>query len=129
GRPVIVSTGMSTVGEIDEALTTLRRAGSGDVCLLQCASVYPAPPSVMNLRTIPTMKATFGVPVGLSDHTLGIHIVSAAVALGADIIEKHYTLDRSHPGPDHSFAIEPGELADMIRHVRDVEAALGDGVK
>ncbi len=99
------------------------------MCLLQCASVYPAPPSTLNLAAIPTLQAAFGVPVGLSDHSLGIHLGPAAVALGANLLEKHFTLDRSHPGPDHPFAVEPDELRDLVRHVRDVEAAIGDGQK
>ena len=129
GRPVILSTGMATLGEVEDALEAVREGGSPDVVVLQCASVYPAPPAVMNLRAIPTMKAAFGIPVGLSDHTLGIHVPVAAVALGADVIEKHFTLDRSQSGPDHPFAIEPDELRDMVAQVRDVEAALGDGHK
>lgn len=128
-RPVIMSTGMATMGEIEEALEAAGRGGATELCLLQCASLYPAPAKVMNLKTIGTMKAAFAVPVGLSDHTLGIHVVTAAVALGANLVEKHFTLDRGMPGPDHSFAVEPSELKDMVRHIREVEAALGDGVK
>lgn len=128
-RPVIVSTGMATLGEIDEALTALREGGTAEVCLLQCASLYPSPPRIMNLRAIPAMKSAFGVPVGLSDHTLGTHVAPAAVALGANLVEKHFTLDRSHKGPDHPFAIEPDELVELVAHIRDVEAAMGDGVK
>lgn len=129
GRPLILSTGMATLGEIEEAITAARDAGCPQIALLQCASLYPAPAHVMNLRTIPTMHAAFGVPVGLSDHTSGTHAAVAAVALGACIIEKHYTLDRSMHGPDHPFAAEPQELRDLVAHVRDTEAALGDGVK
>ncbi len=129
GRPVILSTGMATLGEVEDALEAVREGGSDEVVVLQCASVYPAPPRVMNLRAIPTMKAAFGIPVGLSDHSLGIHVPVAAVALGADMLEKHFTLDRSQTGPDHSFAVEPGELRDMVAQVREVEAALGDGRK
>jgi sialic acid synthase SpsE len=129
GRPMIVSTGMCTLGEIDDAVTAARDGGSDAIALLQCASLYPAPASVMNLRSIPAMAAAFGVPVGLSDHTTGIHVAPAAVALGARLLEKHVTLDRSMSGPDHPFAIEPKELADLVAHVRDVEDALGDGVK
>lgn len=127
--PIIFSTGMATLGEIDEAVHAARAEGADQFCLLQCASLYPSPPSIMNLRVIPSLKAAFRVPVGLSDHTTGIHIASSAVALGANLIEKHFTLDRSSPGPDHPFAIEPDELGAMIRHIRDVEEALGDGVK
>jgi sialic acid synthase SpsE len=129
GRPTIVSTGMATMGEIEEALDALRHGGTDDVCLLQCVSLYPAPPERTNLAAIATMKAAFGVPVGLSDHTLGTHVAVAAVALGADLVEKHFTLDRSQPGPDHPFAIEPDELVDLVAHIRDVEAAVGDGRK
>lgn len=128
-RPVIISTGMATLGEIEEAIGACRKGGTDDIALLQCASVYPAPPHIMNLRTVTTLSAAFGVPTGLSDHTLGVHVAPAAVALGAAIIEKHFTLDRTMVGPDHSFAVEPDELAQMIRFIRDVEAALGDGVK
>jgi sialic acid synthase SpsE len=128
-RPMILSTGMATLAEIDEAMEAAREGGAAKLCLLQCASLYPAPPSIANLRAIPSMKAAFGVPVGLSDHTLGIHVPTAAVALGANVIEKHYTLDRSYPGPDHPFAIEPGELRQLVSDIRDVEAALGDGIK
>ncbi len=129
GRPIVFSTGMATLAEIDEALTAARESGASEVALLQCASLYPSPPSIMNLRAMGAMEDAFGVPVGLSDHTEGIHVASAAVALGARIIEKHFTLDRSLPGPDHPFAIEPGELRALVQHVRDVESALGDGVK
>jgi len=128
-RPVILSTGMATLGEVEEALEAAVAGGCDDVAVLQCASVYPAPPRAMNLRAIQTMKAAFGVPVGLSDHTLGIHLPVAAVALGANIVEKHFTLDRAQPGPDHPFAIEPAELRDLVVHIRDAEASLGDGRK
>lgn len=129
GRPLILSTGMASLGEIDEAISAARTGGPVEVTLLQCASLYPSPPHIMNLRTIPAMAAAFGVPVGLSDHTLGTHVASASIGLGAAIIEKHYTLDRTMEGPDHPFAIEPDELGELVRHVRDVEAALGSGVK
>lgn len=129
GRPLILSTGMATLAEIDEAIGAARGAGCDQITLLQCASLYPSPPHIMNLRTIPAMAAAFGVPVGLSDHTEGIHVAAASIGLGAAIIEKHYTLDRTMDGPDHPFAIEPDELAAMVAHVRDVEAALGSAVK
>ena len=127
--PMILSTGMATLGEIEEALAAARDGGASDFVLLQCASLYPAPPHIMNLRSIATMKAAFGVPVGLSDHSTGIHVAVASIAAGANMIEKHYTLDRTHPGPDHPFAIEPDELRALVRQVRDVEAAMGDGLK
>lgn len=129
GRPLVISTGMASLGEIEDAVEAARAEGADDLCLLQCASLYPAPPAIMNLRAIPAMKVAFGVPVGLSDHTLGTHVAPAAVALGANLVEKHFTLDRRHPGPDHSFAVEPAELADLVTRVRDIEAALGDGLK
>ncbi len=129
GRPVILSTGMATNEEIQEAVDAARAGGARDICLLQCASLYPAPPRIMNLRAIPAMKATFGVPVGLSDHTLGSHVATAAVAIGANLVEKHFTLDRAQPGPDHPFAVEPDELVELVRQIRDVESALGDGLK
>jgi sialic acid synthase SpsE len=129
GRPLILSTGMATLGEIEEALEAARAGGARDVCLLQCASLYPAPPEIMNLRAIATMQSAFGVPVGLSDHTLGTHVAAAAVALGANLVEKHFTLDRTRVGPDHPFAVEPGELKELVARIRDVEAALGDGRK
>ncbi len=128
-RPVIVSTGMATLGEIEDALEALREGGANEMCLLQCASLYPAPPHLLNLRTIPAMANAFGVPVGLSDHSAGIHLAPAAVALGASLVEKHFTLDRGQEGPDHPFAIEPDELSRLVTQIRDVESALGDGVK
>ena len=129
GRPLILSTGMASLGEIEDAIVAARAAGASEIALLQCASLYPAPAHVMNLRSIPAMQAAFGVPVGLSDHTLGTHAAVAAVALGACIVEKHFTLDRTMRGPDHPFAAEPEELRALVAHIRDTEAALGDGVK
>lgn len=129
GRPMILSTGLASYEDIADALGACTAAGNGDVILLQCASLYPAPPGRMNLRAMATMRQAFAVPVGLSDHSLGIHVASAAVALGASVVEKHFTLDRRLPGPDHPFAIEPGELRELVRQVREVEAALGDGLK
>lgn len=128
-RPMIISTGMATMSEVDAALAAARRGGATEIALLQCASVYPAPPAAINLRSMATMRAEFGVPVGLSDHSTGIHLASAAVAAGAELIEKHFTLDRTSPGPDHGFAIEPNELASMVRQIREVEEAFGTGEK
>ncbi len=125
GRPVIVSTGMATLEEIDEAVRTIREAGGGEVALLKCTSAYPAPPEEMNLRTIPHLAETFGVPVGLSDHTLGTAVPVAAVALGACIVEKHLTLSREAPGPDRAFSLEPQEFRAMVDAIRTAEAALG----
>ncbi|WP_281745356.1 N-acetylneuraminate synthase family protein [Thermanaerovibrio acidaminovorans] len=129
GKPMIISTGLATLGEIEDAYGAALEAGNPNVAFLQCASTYPAPPSIMNLRSMETIHRAFGTPVGLSDHTTGIHISVAAVAMGAKIIEKHFTLDRTMEGPDHPFAIEPRELCEMVRQIRDVEAALGDGRK
>ena len=129
GRPMIISTGLADYEDIQDALAACREAGNNQVVLLQCASLYPAPPERMNLRAMKTMRRAFGTLVGLSDHTLGIHIAVAAPALGASVIEKHCTLSRSLKGPDHPFAIEPAELRELVKQVREVEAALGDGQK
>lgn len=125
GKPVIMSTGMASLSEIDEAVAVLRQAGCRELALLKCTSAYPAPPEAMNLRTIPHLTEAFGVPAGLSDHTLGIAVPVAAVALGACIIEKHFTLSRSQPGPDSSFSLEPAEFKAMVTAVREAEQALG----
>jgi len=129
GRPMIISTGLASYEDIADAVEACASAGNRDIVLLQCASLYPAPAARMNLRAMATMRRAFAVPTGLSDHSLGIHVAAAAVALGAKVVEKHFTLDRSLPGPDHPFAVEPGELKEMVRHIREVEAALGDGLK
>jgi sialic acid synthase SpsE len=129
GKTMIVSTGLADYEDIQDALAACREAGNDRVVLLQCASLYPAPPARMNLRAMETMRRAFGTLVGLSDHTLGIHISVAARALGACVIEKHFTLSRGLRGPDHTFAIEPAELGELVRQVREVEAALGDGQK
>jgi N-acetylneuraminate synthase len=125
GKPVIMSTGMSTLSEIDEAVRTLREAGCTQLALLKCTSAYPSLPEDMNLRTIPHLAEAFHVPVGLSDHTLGIAVPVAAVALGACIIEKHLTLRRSDGGPDAAFSLEPTEFRAMVDAVRVAEKALG----
>ncbi|HSJ55056.1 MAG TPA: pseudaminic acid synthase [Anaerolineae bacterium] len=125
GKPIIMSTGMATLAEIDEAVRTARAAGAEQIALLKCTSAYPAPPEEMNLRTIPHLAAAFGLPVGLSDHTLGIAAPVAAVALGACIVEKHFTLSRSQPGPDSAFSLEPHEFRAMVEAIREAERALG----
>jgi pseudaminic acid synthase len=125
GKPVIMSTGMATLAEIDEAVQTLRRAGCSQLALLKCTSAYPAPPEEMDLRTIPHLAAAFDLPTGLSDHTLGIAIPVAAVALGASLIEKHLTLSREVPGPDSAFSLEPDEFKQMVEALRIAEKALG----
>lgn len=127
GVPIILSTGMATYGEIEDALGAVAQSGNRKVALLRCASVYPAPPEIMNLRAMSTMRAAFGVPVGLSDHTTGIATATGAAALGTDVLEKHFTLDRTLEGPDHPFALEPEELRALVASVREVEAALGNG--
>ncbi|HET6380850.1 MAG TPA: pseudaminic acid synthase, partial [candidate division Zixibacteria bacterium] len=126
GKPMIISTGMATLSEIDEAVTAAREAGARDIALLKCTSAYPAPPEEANLRTIPHLAAAFGVPAGLSDHTLGIAVPVAAVALGASIVEKHVTLRRSDGGPDSGFSLEPNELTEMVSAIRVAEQALGE---
>jgi N-acetylneuraminate synthase len=125
GKPLIMSTGMATVEEIEEALQAARQAGAIQIALLKCTSAYPAPAEEMNLRTIPELARRFAVPVGLSDHTMGIAVPVAAVALGACIIEKHLTLSRSEPGPDSAFSLEPHEFKAMTEAVRVAERALG----
>ena len=127
-KPVIMSTGMATLAEIDLAVETLRQAGCGSLALLKCTSAYPAPPESMNLRTIPHLANCFGTVAGLSDHTLGIAAPVTAVALGACIIEKHMTLDRDQPGPDSAFSLEPTEFRAMVDAVRMAEKAMGDVV-
>lgn len=154
GRPLIVSTGMSTLGEIEQALGVIafgfirdrepageadfvaayasdagREALARQVTLLHCVTQYPAPPESVNLRAMATMAAAFGLPVGYSDHTLGIEVAIAAVACGASVIEKHFTLDRTLPGPDHVASLEPAELAQLVASVRNVSRALGAAVK
>ena len=124
-KPVIVSTGMASLAEIDEAVRTLRINGAGDLVLLKCTSAYPAPPMDMNLRTIPHLADAFNVLVGLSDHSLGSSAAVMAVALGARLIEKHLTLDRADGGPDSSFSMEPPEFAQMVRDIRQAEQSLG----
>jgi N-acetylneuraminate synthase len=126
GKPLILSTGMASLGEIDEAVSVATSSGAAGVALLRCNSSYPAPPEEMDLRTISHMAAAWGVPVGLSDHTLGIAAAVVAVAFGASIIEKHLTLSRSEPGPDAAFSLEPHEFADLVRSVREAESAVGD---
>ena len=125
-KPVILSTGMATRQEIDEAVATARDAGCDQLALLRCNSAYPASPDEMHLRTIPDLAAQYSAPVGLSDHTLGIAAAVTAVALGACIIEKHLTLSRDEPGPDSAFSLEPGEFKTMVDAVRDAQSALGE---
>ncbi len=125
GKPLIMSTGMATLEEIDEAVQSARAAGAKQIALLKCTSAYPAPAEELNLRTIPEMSRCFDVPVGLSDHTRGIAAPVAAVALGACIVEKHFTLSRSVSGPDSAFSLEPQEFKTMVDAVRTAEKGLG----
>lgn len=129
GKPVVISTGMSTLGEIEDAIEACRSEGNDAVALLQCVSLYPAPAESMNLRAMATLRQAFGVPVGLSDHTVGTSVAIAAAAIGANLIEKHFTLDRNLKGPDHAFAAEPDELAALVAGIRTAEQAMGDGLK
>ena len=131
GMPVMLSTGMATLGEIEAALEAIEQAGTPRhlVTVLHCTTEYPAPMADVNLRAMVSMKAALGVEIGYSDHTPGIEIPIAAVAMGARVIEKHFTLDRTLPGPDHQASLEPHELKAMVDSIRNVEVALGDGVK
>jgi len=129
GRPVILSTGMSTLEEVRQAVRTIRRAGNPPVALLHCVSSYPARVEDVNLRAMETLTRAFRVPVGLSDHTTGTAVSIAAAGLGATIIEKHLTTSRALTGPDHAASLEPREFAEMVTGIRDVERALGSGVK
>ena len=131
GKEVILSTGMSNLGEIEAAIDVLEKAGTSRarIVVLHCNTEYPVPMPEVNLRAMQSISQAFGVNVGFSDHTEGIEIAIAAVAQGAKVIEKHFTLDCNLPGPDHRASIEPDELARMIRSIRNVELALGDGIK
>ena len=126
GKPMIISTGMATLVEITEAVGAARRLGNEQIALLKCTSAYPAPASSMNLRTIPHLASTLSVPVGVSDHTLGIAVPAAAVALGACLVEKHLTNSRAEPGPDSAFSLEPHEFRQMVEAVRTAKQALGE---
>jgi N,N'-diacetyllegionaminate synthase len=129
GRPMILSTGMASLGEVEAAVEVIQQTTDAGLILLQCVTNYPAAPSDVNLAAMATMSAAFGVPVGYSDHTPGIEVPIAAVALGATVIEKHFTLDSALPGPDHRASSEPVEFASMVRSVRSVESAIGNGRK
>lgn len=129
GVPVLLSTGMATISEIDLAMEDLRAHGNPSVALLQCVSVYPAAPAMINLRAMGTLRDRYNVPVGLSDHTTGLGTPVAAAALGAAIIEKHLTLDRSLPGPDHAASLDPMAFSQMVEAIHEAHEALGVGVK
>jgi N,N'-diacetyllegionaminate synthase len=129
GKPLLVSTGMSTLAEVRDAVDVIGKHGSPPFGLFHCVSQYPAPVDECNLNAMATMRDAFGVPVGWSDHTLGIGVSVAAVAAGADLIEKHFTVSRDLPGPDHAASLEPAELTQLVKEIREVEAALGGGEK
>lgn len=129
GKPVVMSTGMCEIEEIEAAIKVLRENGIKDIKLLHCNTEYPTPFEDVNLRAMQTMRDAFGLEVGYSDHTKGIEVPVAAVAMGASVIEKHFTLDRNMEGPDHKASLEPGELAAMVSSIRHIEKALGNGDK
>jgi N,N'-diacetyllegionaminate synthase len=129
GRPVILSTGMSSLDEVGAAVAAVRETGNAELILLHCVSEYPARAIDANLRAMQTLADAFGTPVGYSDHTPGLEVALAAVALGASVIEKHFTLDRTLPGPDHRASLEAAQLTELVRGIRLVEQALGNGVK
>lgn len=131
GKSVILSTGMSTMGDIEAAITVLEQSGTTrkNIIVLQCTTEYPTPMTEVNLRAMQSINKAFGVSVGYSDHTSGIEVAIAATAMGASVIEKHLTLDRSLPGPDHKASLEPSELKAMVAAIRNIEVAMGDGIK
>jgi len=131
GKPLLLSTGMATLGEVEAAINALERAGClhSNITVLHCTTEYPAPLEEVNLKAMISMGQAFGVAYGYSDHTQGVFVPIAAAALGATVIEKHFTLDRSMVGPDHKASLEPGELSMMVAGIREIEKALGDGVK
>ncbi|MGW9684598.1 N-acetylneuraminate synthase [Flagellimonas sp. 2504JD1-5] len=131
GKPVIISTGMADINEIEEAIAAITEAGTtlDNITVLHCNTEYPTPMEDVNLSAMHTIKKRFKIPVGYSDHTLGIEVPIAAVALGATVIEKHFTLDKFMEGPDHKASLEPHELKDMVAAIRNIERAMGDGIK
>ena len=129
GKQIILSTGMSTISDIEAALGVLRQNGATDIIVLHCNTEYPTPMEDVNLLAMNTIQETFKVRVGYSDHTVGIEVPIAAVALGAEVIEKHFTLDKTMEGPDHKASLEPKELKAMVEAIRNIQAALGDGLK
>lgn len=128
-QKVIISTGMSTLADVEKAYNTLMESGSKEVALLHCTTNYPCPYNEVNLKAMQTLKSAFKCQVGYSDHTMGIEVPIAAVAMGAELIEKHFTLDKNMEGPDHKASLEPDELKKMVTSIRNVEKALGDGIK
>lgn len=129
GLPVVLSTGMSNLGDVELSINALRQGGATDISLLHCTTSYPCPHDCVNLKAMDTLKNVFGLEVGYSDHTVGIEVAVAAVARGACIIEKHFTLDKNMDGPDHIASTEPAEFKSMVDAIRNIEAALGSGIK
>lgn len=128
-KPIIVSTGMANIEEIKDAVNIIIKNENNNIIILHCNTLYPPPIETINLRAMETLTKTFPYIIGFSDHTLGTHIALAAVSMGAKVIEKHFTLDRNQKGPDHNFAIEPSELKDLVIKIREIEKAMGDGIK
>ncbi len=129
-KPIIMSTGMANLGEVEEAINAIRSVNSNaNISILHCTTNYPIPYEEVNLKAMQTLAATFKLPVGYSDHTLGIEVPVAAVAMGAKVIEKHFTLDKNLSGPDHKTSLAPNELKKMVKAIRNIEKALGDGIK
>ena len=128
-QKIVISTGMSTLADVEKAYNTLMESGAKEVAMLHCTTNYPCPYEEVNLQAMQTMKAAFKCQVGYSDHTMGIEVPIAAVAMGAEIIEKHFTLDRTMDGPDHQASLEPQELKQMVKSIRNIEQSMGDGIK
>ena len=128
-KPIILSTGLADFRDIDRAIKACKSVGNNKIMLLECTSIYPAPENLMNLNAIKVMKKKFKVITGLSDHSMGDHMILASIALGAKIIEKHFTLNRNMTGPDHNFAMEPKEFRNMVTKIRKIESGLGSGIK
>ena len=128
-KPIIISTGMANIEEIEDAINSIQKNNNNQIILLHCNVIYPTPVEAVNLKAIKTLQKTFKYPVGFSDHTEGILISLAAVSLGAKVIEKHITINRNQEGPDHEFSLEPEELKELVEKIRDIERAMGNGVK
>lgn len=128
-KPIVLSTGMSTLAEIEKALEVIDKEGCSDIVLLHCTTNYPCPYDEVNLQAMLTLRDAFKLPVGYSDHTIGIEVPVAAVTMGAKVIEKHFTLNKNLPGPDHKASLDPQELSEMVKAIRNIESAFGDGIK
>ena len=128
-KPIILSTGMATLDEVKKAVNTIKKLGNNKIILLHCTTNYPCPLGEVNLKAMLTLKKEFNLPVGYSDHTLGVTVPIMAVIMGAQVLEKHFTLDKNLPGPDHKASLEPKELKEMVEAIRNTKKALGNGVK